>query len=104
MSSKKIILIVVLGISVQCFSQETDKLDVTNVTKFTFFAPGFSYEGRVGKFQTLSAHAMINGSVSVSYSDALGNSASIYLNLQSASNTATIIMESAARNEEREPK
>ena len=79
MSSKKNLLIILLFVSVQCFSQESEKEGVTDVTKVTFFSPGVSYEKRIGKFQTLSGQAIMNGSVTLAYSDALGNMSSIYL-------------------------
>jgi hypothetical protein len=65
-------------VSTTCFSQEKADADITDVTKITFFNPGFSYEGRIGKFQSLYAQAFMNTSAYFSYSDYFGTNAGIY--------------------------
>ena len=58
-------------------SQEPDEIvDVTNVTKFTLLDPGFSYEARIGKNQTIYGQVFMN--TSFTYSDYFGTDYSIY--------------------------
>ena len=59
--------------SVNCFSQDDGNNDVRDVTKLTFFGPGISYEKRIGKFQTLTAQAVLSPEIYIGYSSALGN-------------------------------
>lgn len=59
------------------FAQETT-VDVTRVTKVAFLNPGFSYEDRLGKFQTVSLTAYLNTSAYYSYSSSLGTDSRIY--------------------------
>jgi len=56
------------------FSQTQEKEptpDVTNITKFTLH-PGFSYERRIGKHQTLSGQVYPAISLSFTYEDGIG--------------------------------
>lgn len=59
--------------SLSSTAQESNEVDVTDVSKVTILAPGFSYEKRIGKFQTLHLHAYAALGASYMYSDALGS-------------------------------
>lgn len=72
MRINKMVILIPLLISIHCFSQDKSQSDVTDVTKATFFNPGFSYEKRIGKFQTLLANAFLNTSFSIGYSSSEG--------------------------------
>ena len=66
-------------LSVSCvFSQNKLNVDVTRVTKFAFLNPGFSYEDRIGKFQTVYLTAYMATNVSYSYSSNFGSHSDIY--------------------------
>jgi len=70
--------VLLLLISVNCFSQDNEKRVITDVTKATFLNPGISYEKAIGKFQTLYGQAFMNTSFGFSYSSSLGTNAYIY--------------------------
>ena len=74
----KIFLFLVLPVSTNCFCQSQESADITDVTKATFFNPGFSYEKRMGKLQSLYAQVFMNTSIALGFSEALGNTSSIY--------------------------
>ena len=61
-----------------CFSQEEKIPDVTDVTKFIFIS-GFSYEKRIGKFQTLYGKAFARVTLWGTYSSSFGTDAGIYI-------------------------
>ena len=67
-----------LFISVDCFSQDPGKTQVTDVTKATFFNPGISYEKKIGKSQTLYGQAFMSTSIGIGYSSTFGNTSYIY--------------------------
>jgi len=60
------------------FSQETAEPDIMNITKVSFLDPGFSYEKRVGKFQSLYGQVFLNISGTIGYSSSFGNMSSIF--------------------------
>jgi hypothetical protein len=63
------------------FSQKkkTNSGDVTDVVKITFINPGFSYEGRIGKLQTIYGQAFMNvSSTKTSGSSYYGESYKFY--------------------------
>ena len=62
---KKTILLLLILVSVNCFSQDEENTDITNVTKVTFWSPGMSYEKRIGKFQSLYARVFISWAFSI---------------------------------------
>lgn len=64
-------------VSASCFSQIDVKSDIRDVTKLNFFNPGFSYEKRIGKLQSLTAQAFLSTSIYIGYSSALGNTSNI---------------------------
>ena len=64
-------------VSITCFSQDDGSNDVRDVTKATFLDPGISYEKRIGRLQTLSLQALLSSAIYIGYSDALGNTSSI---------------------------
>ena len=47
------------------------------MTKLNFFDPGFSYEKRIGKLQSLTAQAFLSTSIYLGFSSSLGNTSSI---------------------------
>jgi hypothetical protein len=53
------------------FAQEEGNI-TTDVTKLTFFNPGFSYEKSIGQKSTLHGHLFLNTSISYSYSSSFG--------------------------------
>jgi hypothetical protein len=64
--------------STSCFAQDDQPPDITDVSKVTFVNPGFSYEKRVARFQSLLGHAYMSPSIYLGYSSSLGNMSSIY--------------------------
>lgn len=74
----KIFLCICILVSTNCFCQNNESADVTDITKATFFNPGISYEKRIGKLQSLYAQIFMNTSIAISFSEALGNTSSIY--------------------------
>lgn len=74
----KILLFFGITVSTNCFCQNKESADITDVTKATFFNPGISYEKRTGNFQSLYAQIFMNTSFSLGYSEALGNTSSIH--------------------------
>ncbi|MEP7254024.1 MAG: hypothetical protein ABI683_16635, partial [Ginsengibacter sp.] len=69
----KIILFLGITVSTNCFCQDKESTDITDVTKATFYSPGISYEKRIGKFQSLYAQVCMATSFGIGYSEALGN-------------------------------
>ncbi|HET6996736.1 MAG TPA: hypothetical protein VFI06_17205, partial [Chitinophagaceae bacterium] len=59
-------------------AQDQQNPDITDVSKVTFVNPGFSYEKRIAKLQSLLGHAYISPNITLAYSAALGNMSSIY--------------------------
>lgn len=57
--------LLLLLISANCFSQNQERPDITDVTKVTFFNPGISHEKRIGKFQSLYGQAFLNTSFGI---------------------------------------
>ena len=80
MNSKfsKIFLFLGIMISTNCFCQNKQSTEITNVTKATFFNPGISYEKRIAKFQSLYAQLFMNTSFAIGFSDALGTTSYIH--------------------------
>ncbi|HVG42701.1 MAG TPA: DUF3575 domain-containing protein [Chitinophagaceae bacterium] len=70
-------LFLTLLITLNCFSQE-QATDINNITKITFLNPGISYETRIAKFQSVFLHAFMNTLAQIGFSDALGNTSSIF--------------------------
>jgi len=76
----KIIFSVVLFlISMNLHSQVQEEPGISNVTRATFFAPGISYEKKIGKFQSMCAQAFLGTSFYIGYSSSLGTTADINL-------------------------
>src|ERR1700754_636872 len=61
------------------FSQNSDAIDVTNVSKVTIINPGLSYEHRIGKLQTLHVQAYMSPSFGIGFSDAIGTTSFFYI-------------------------
>jgi hypothetical protein len=78
MNSKKISFFALLLITTNCLSQDQSKTDITDIIKVTFLNPGISYEKRIGKFQSLSAHGFMNIGFSFSYSSSFGTTSTFY--------------------------
>ncbi len=78
MGINKMLLLLLILISTNCFFQEKGNPDIRDVTKATFLNPGISYEKRIGKFQSLYAQAFMNTSFAIGFSDALGNTSVIH--------------------------
>jgi hypothetical protein len=53
-------------------AQDTSQTETTNVSRVTVFSPGFSYEHKTGKNQTLYVHPSIGIGLGFNYSDAMG--------------------------------
>lgn len=77
MQIKTIPILFFLAISINCFSQRKLQTDIVDITKVSFFNPGFSYEKRIGKFQSILGQALLSTSISIGYSSSLGNTSSI---------------------------
>ena len=56
----------------QVSAQDKDLTETTNVTRLTLFSPGFSYEHKTGKNQTLFVNPFVAILTGFNYSDALG--------------------------------
>lgn len=74
----KISLFLLMLISTNCFCQNKQSTEITNVTKVTFFNPGISYEKRIAKSQSLYAQLFMNTSFAIGFSDALGTTSYIH--------------------------
>ena len=59
-------------------AQKENQSDVTNVAKVTIINPGFSFEQRIGKHQTLYGQAFMNTAFSFNYSSTFGGSTKVY--------------------------
>ncbi len=70
---KKMFLVMLSTISINCFSQYKNESGVTNVLRATFFNPGISYETAIGTYQTIRARAFIATSFAFSYSSSFGS-------------------------------
>ena len=66
-------------IAVNCFSQDKEIHDIRDITKLTILSPGFSYEKRIGKFQSLCFQGFMSISASYSYSSSLGTNSSFHI-------------------------
>src|SRR4051794_18286175 len=55
-----LLISMVCSLQVNAQKKNDEDGDVTNVTKITLFSPGLSYEARIGKFQTIHTHALMN--------------------------------------------
>lgn len=64
-------------LSINCFSQDKESRQVTDVTKVTFLNPGMSYEKSVGTSQTVYGQAFMSTSFDASYSSTFGFNSSI---------------------------
>lgn len=53
-------LLCVLFFTANSFAQDDDNADVTDVTKVTILNPGFSYEKKIGRNQTIYTQAFMN--------------------------------------------
>jgi hypothetical protein len=62
MKNTQLLMIVALLLSLPSYAQDIENPDVTNVAKITILNPGFAYEARVAKYQTIYAQAFINTS------------------------------------------
>jgi hypothetical protein len=74
----KRIPLLLLALTVNHFGNAQEMPDIRDISKVTIFNPGLSYEKRIGKFQSLYGQAFMNTSITLGYSDALGNMSSIY--------------------------
>ena len=81
-----------LAISANCFSQQKLQTDIVDITKVSFFNPGFSYEKRIGKCQSIIGLALVSPSFSFGYSSSLGISSSISFDPPYLFNTDIIII------------
>jgi hypothetical protein len=61
------------------FTQSKKDYGVVNLTKISLISPGFSYEQRIGRFQTLYGRAFLNPSGYAVYSGTFGTDANLYL-------------------------
>ena len=77
MQVKTITFLFFLAISANCFSQQKLQTGIVDITKISFFNPGFSYEKRIGKFQSLLGQALVSPSISIGFSSSLGFTSSI---------------------------
>jgi len=66
-------------ISVNSFSQEESKPEITNVTKITFLDPGLGYEKRIAKNQSVNIQGFMNISAGFNSSSSFGTSSYFYL-------------------------
>ena len=74
----KIFLFVGITVSTNCFCQDNEVVDITDVAKVTFFNPGISYEKRIGNLQSLYAQVYMATSFAIGYSSSLGNTSYIH--------------------------
>jgi len=79
MSIRAVLFFVCLMNLNNAFAQEGNNYGVTNLTKISFLSPGFSYEQRIGRFQTLYGRIFLNPSGYVGYSSAFGTTSQLYL-------------------------
>ena len=77
-SSRQICLFAAMFAASYAFSQKQTDVDVTQVTRVAFLNPGFSYEDRVGRFQTIHFDVYLSTSAYYSYSSSLGTNGNVY--------------------------
>src|SRR5689334_15473284 len=75
MKSKLICFLSALLCALKSFSQEPE---VTDVARITILSPGFSYEMKAGKFQTLFFQVFMNTSAYAEYSSYFGYESRFY--------------------------
>jgi hypothetical protein len=65
-------LLLMLCLAIQISAQDKEQTETTNVTRLSLFNPGFSYEHKTGKNQTLFVNPFVAIMTGFSYSDAFG--------------------------------
>ena len=61
------------------FPQSGNEHGVINLTKISFLSPGFSYEQKIGRLQTLYGRVFLNPSGYFGYSSTFGTTSHLYL-------------------------
>ena len=69
---------IMMHLTSQVFCQDRINVDVTRVTRAAFLNPGFSYENKIGKLQTIYLTAYLATSAYYYSSSSLGTDAKIY--------------------------
>ena len=77
-SSRQICLLTVMFVTSPAFCQKQTNVDVEKLTRVAFLNPGFSYEDRVGRLQTIYLDAYLSTSAAYSYSSSQGTYSDIY--------------------------
>ena len=77
--NKTILPALLFFISVNCFAQEKNEAEITNVTKITFLSPGVSYEMRIAKNQSIYSQGFMGISGGIGYSSNLGTTSYFHL-------------------------
>ena len=72
------LFLVIFFASMNAFCQDSANSGIRDITKLNFLGPGFSYEKRIGKFQSLHVQAYIETSFYFSYSSTFGTDAGVY--------------------------
>jgi hypothetical protein len=79
MNPKFFVILTVSFITANSLGHSQSFSGVRDVSKVSFLSPGFSYEHRVGRSQTLYARAYLDPSGYFLYSDAIGTRSDLYL-------------------------
>jgi len=74
----QICLLVLMLFASHAFGQKQTNVEVERVIRAAFFNPGFSYEDRIGRLQTIHFDAYFSTSAYYSYSSSLGADANVY--------------------------
>lgn len=72
MRSKLFVTLLLIISRLLCYSQEETITDITDVTKVTILSPGFGYEKRIAKYQSLYLQGFFSISAGAGYSDVVG--------------------------------
>lgn len=62
-----------------CYAQDEAATDITDITRVTLLGPGFGYEKRIAKYQSLYLHGFLSISGGVGYSSIVGFHSALYL-------------------------
>jgi len=79
MSVKPTLFFLCLLVINNAFAQSRNEPGVVNITKISFLSPGFSYEQKIGRYQTLYGRVFLNPSGYAGYSSTFGTTSHLYL-------------------------
>ncbi len=79
MPSKLFVTLLLLIKGLFCCAQEEPVTDITDITKVTILSPGFGYEKRIARYQSLYLQGFFSPSAGLGYSSSQGFDSHFYL-------------------------